>query len=179
MNTLNKLMYKMASNKMNKRAFQPMPGGQPPMDPAMMGGQPPMDPAMAGGDPMSIPLSALTVGDFAGLMMEILTGADAAMAGGQPPMDPAMADGGMPMDPAMMAPPPAEGESDSVSNKELSSKIDILMEALGVPTEASSPSVPQGPAAGPAPVAPGMEVAASDKTSKVSDLLNKLAQLRV
>jgi hypothetical protein len=27
------------------------PGGQPPMDPAMMGGQPPMDPAMMGGQP--------------------------------------------------------------------------------------------------------------------------------
>ena len=31
-----------------KQAFQPMPGGAPPMDPAMMqqGGAPPMDPAM-------------------------------------------------------------------------------------------------------------------------------------
>ena len=68
-----------------KAAFQPMPGGEPPMDPAMAGGGggAPMDPSMAGGMPM-----------------------DPAMAGGGGgmPMDPAMG-GGMPMDPSMMMPP--------------------------------------------------------------------------
>ena len=63
-----------------KAAFQPMPampgvmppGGQPPMDPAMMQGQPPMDPNMM------------------------------AAQGGQPPMDPSMMQGGaQPAAPAM------------------------------------------------------------------------------
>lgn len=72
--------------KANADAFVPMPGGQPPMDPAMGGDPAMMDPAMMGGDPM---------------------------AGGMPPemMDPAMA-GGMPpemMDPAMMGEMPPEG----------------------------------------------------------------------
>lgn len=70
------------SKKAGAEAFLPMPGGQPPMDPAAMGGggAPPMDPAMMGG------------------------------AGGAPPMDPAMmaAGGGAPpMDPAMMGGDPA------------------------------------------------------------------------
>jgi len=75
-----------------KRAFQPMPGGQPPpmdpaqqqamMDPAMMGGQPPpmMDPAMMAGGGQPPPM-------------------DPAMMGGQPP----------PMDPAMMGGQPQPG----------------------------------------------------------------------
>ena len=59
-----------------KQAFQPMPGGAPPMDPAMMqqGGAPPMDPAMM-------------------------------QQGGAPPMDPAMMQQGgapPPADPAQM-----------------------------------------------------------------------------
>lgn len=55
-----------------KHAFQPIPGGQMPMDPAAMGGQPmPMDPAaMGGGAPAPMPMDP------------------AAMGGGQPPMDP-------------------------------------------------------------------------------------------
>jgi len=70
---------------LQKRGFQPMPGGQPPVDPAMAGGGgAPMDPAMAGGAPM-----------------------DPAMMGGGAPMDPAMMGGGAPMDPAMAGMDPA------------------------------------------------------------------------
>ena len=81
--------------KANADAFVPMPGGQPPADPAMggdpmAGGMPPemMDPAMMGGDPM---------------------------AGGMPPMDPAMMDpmmGGMP--PEGGAPPAGDLPMDPV-----------------------------------------------------------------
>ena len=86
--------------RMVKAGFVPMPGGAPPMDPAMggmpmdpamaggappMGGMPPMDPAMAGGAP---PMGGMPM--------------DPAMAGGMPPMDPAMAGGMPPMDPAML-----------------------------------------------------------------------------
>jgi len=74
-----------------KQAFQPMPGGQPPMDPAMAGGAgaPPMDPAMAGG---GMPMDPAMAG---GAPM------DPAMAGGMPPVDPAT---GMPIDPMTGAP---------------------------------------------------------------------------
>ncbi len=75
------------------QAFLPMPGGQPPMDPAAAGGMPPgMDPSMmaAGGMP---------------------PGMDPSMGGAMPPgMDPSMA-GGMPpgADPSMMDPAAAGG----------------------------------------------------------------------
>ena len=76
-------------DSIDKEAFVPMPGGQPPMDPAMAQGGMPMDPAMAqGGMPM-----------------------DPAMAGGMPPGGEMMADpmagaGMPPPDAAMGAPPP-------------------------------------------------------------------------
>lgn len=80
------------SKKAGAEAFLPMPGGQPPMDPAAAGGGMPMDPAMAGGAPPMDPA---------------MMGMDPAMAGGAPPMDPAMAGGMPPVDPAMAggAPP--------------------------------------------------------------------------
>ena len=73
-----------------KRAFQPMPGGQvPPMAPP--GGMP-MDPSMMGG---AMPPGAMPPVDPAtGMPMD-----PAMMGGGMPPVDPAT---GMPMDPAMM-----------------------------------------------------------------------------
>jgi hypothetical protein len=78
--TVNETLAKRAQAILEKRSFQPMPGGQPPADPnaqMQQGGQPgmPMDPSMQGGAPM-----------------------DPSMMGGQP---------GMPMDPSMggMMPP--------------------------------------------------------------------------
>lgn len=159
-----------------KRAFQPMPGGQPPADPTA---QPPMDPSMMGGAPGGAP--------------------------GASPMDPSMmggAPGGMPMDPSMMGgmmppagPPPAtigqlsvtdfqtimtdmlsnvvaqilggagsapesagapeetapQEDKRTVSNTEINDKLDALMAMLG--------SVPPGPAApGPEASAPGADM---------------------
>lgn len=73
---------KRASALRQKLAFQPAPMGDPNAMPPIAPQGAPMDPAMMGGAPM-----------------------DPAMAGGVPPMDPAMAaQGGMPMDPSMMAP---------------------------------------------------------------------------
>jgi hypothetical protein len=91
-----------------KKAFQPMPGGQPPMPAGAPAGAP-MDPAMAqgGGMPMD---PAMAQGG--GMPM------DPAMAGGAPidpatgmPMDPAAMGGGVPMDPAAAGMPvdPATG----------------------------------------------------------------------
>lgn len=100
-------------------AFLPMPGGQPPMDPAMAGGAPPMDPAMMGGAPPMDP--AMAGGAMPPMDPAMMGGAppmDPAMMGGggmpPPPMDPAMAGGAPPVDPAMMAamaapPAPAPG----------------------------------------------------------------------
>ncbi len=73
--------------KADGQAFLPMPGGQPPMDPAAAGGMPPgMDPSMGGAMP---------------------PGMDPSMAGGMPPgADPSM------MDPAAAGGAPApEGEA--------------------------------------------------------------------
>lgn len=83
---LRDVLLKKAQSILEKNAFQPMPNGAPPADPAAAGA-PPMDPAMAGGAPAGAPPM------------------DPAMMGGAPagapPMDPAMM-GGMPMDPSMM-----------------------------------------------------------------------------
>lgn len=104
-----------------KRAFQPMPGGQPPQDP---NAAPPMDPSMAGGAPGGMP------------------------PGGAPPMDPSMMGGapggGMPMDPSMMggmmppgmsmggmgAPPPATVGQLSVTDFQ-TIMTDMLVSVLG------------------------------------------------
>ena len=101
-----------------KEAFMaapPMPGGAPPMDPAMMqGGMPPgmpvdpntgmpMDPAMMqGGMPPGPPVDPNT-----GMPMD-----PAMMQGGMPPGPPVDPNTGMPMDPAAMggAPPQEAGQ---------------------------------------------------------------------
>ena len=80
--SLQAMLQKRAQSLLNKTAFQPMPGGQPPMDP---NAQPPMDPSQMGGQP---PM-------------------DPSQMGGAPGMDPSMMGGmpggmGMPMDPSMM-----------------------------------------------------------------------------
>ena len=81
--------------KANADAFVPMPGGQPPMDPAMGGDPSMMDPAMMGGDPMAGGMPP---------MDPAMMGGD-PMAGGMPPMDPAMM-GGDPMAGGMPPAPP-------------------------------------------------------------------------
>ena len=229
MDTIGQTLIKRATEiSQEKRAFQPMPGGQPPMDPAQQGGAP-MDPAMAGGDP------AMAGGDPTAM------GMDPAMMGGDPAamgMDPAAMIGGMP--PGMgMAPPAAtvgqlsitdfqtimvdmlnqvlqpllEGgagaaepapevapqqDTRTVSNTELSEKVDAILAMLGggaaggMPPEAGGmPAGPDfatpgeegmgfggvaAPAPGaesviPVPQAPGMEVQASVKKSSLADLI--------
>jgi len=92
--SLQSMLEKRARSFLNKTAFQPMPGGQPPMDPNAQppmggapggmppqGGQPPMDPSQMGGAPGGMPPP----------------GMDPSMMGGMP------GGMGMPMDPSMMA----------------------------------------------------------------------------
>jgi len=169
---LRDLLIKRANNILEKRSFQPMPGGQPPVDP---NAQPPQgDPSMMGGG-----------GAPGGMPM------DPSMMGGQGgmPMDPSMlqggmgGQGGMPMDPSMMGgmgmmspagPPPATIGQLSITDFQtmmsdmLSIVIQQIMSGAGAPGAAPAGAIPPPEEA---PLEDGKPVSNTEINEKLDALL--------
>ena len=179
----------------------PSQGGGQPMDPSMMGGQGmPMDPSMMGGMPpgmgmgMSPPpatIGQLSITDFQTIMMDMLMQAMQGLSGG----------GASPEAPPEVAP---QDDKRTVSNTELSEKVDAILAMLSGAGAAGPEAAPQGgtgefatpggpemgfggqaagmPPAGMPPGMPGgMEVQASARPTKLSladMILKKTAQAR-
>lgn len=224
MPSVREVLVKRAQEIIQKNAFQPMPGGQPPADPAAQGGAP-MDPAMAGGAGAP-PMDPSMMGGGAGMppMDPSMMGMPPGMAMGSPPpatvgqlsitdfqtimmdMLSQVLGGGAPADAGAGAPPPEvapQGDKRTVSNTEISEKLDALIgllsgagagpESMGaMPPEAAGGAMPPAAAPGPemgfggqatggAGAAP-MEIQASEKPSKRNSLadviLKKTAQAR-
>lgn len=180
MASIREVLIKRANEIREKQAFQPMPGGQPPADPSQQGGAPMdpsqggapmgdssqmgmdpsqmgMDPSMMGGMPpgmgmggmgMGMPPPPATIGqlsvtDFQTIMMDMLSQVLGPLMGGGD---------------AAGAPPPEvapQGDAKTISNTEISDKLDALTAALAQLTGAGAGDPTAGmpaPAAAPAPM---------------------------
>ena len=142
-------LMKLAQKLVEKKSFVPMPGGQPPADPAMM-----QDPAM-GGAPMDPSM-------------------DPAMAGA--PMDPAAMAGGAPMDPAMGGAPQPPMSIIEMAPEELYAMIvSAILEAISTASNAAAQAAPPPAEPAPAPVEepkkPSGSAAVEEKLDQVISLL--------
>ena len=142
-------LMKLAQKLAEKKSFVPMPGGQAPVDPAMM-----QDPAM-GGAPMDPSM-------------------DPAMAGA--PMDPAAMAGGAPMDPAMGgAPQPPMSIIEMAPEEFYAMIVSAILEAISTAsnsaTQAAPPPAEPAPAPAEEPKKPSGGAAVEEKLDQVISLL--------
>ena len=143
-------LVKKAMTLLKKRGFVPMPGGQPPMDPAAAGMDPamagaPMDPAMAGapmdpsmagaagGGQMPMSVMELPVEEFYAMLVSAFSEAMAAAGAQQPAVATAP------------APQPAQeseggGEGSSNGNEEIVQKLDKVIELLSSDQQSAQPA---------------------------------------